>query len=635
MKKQFVVVGALACLFTNINSHAQEKEKSEKLDEVVVTATKFKTNKKNIGRIVQQITSEDIKKNQGKTIVDFLNDLAGVEINGNYSNRGQNLGYYIRGGRNRQVAILIDGINVNDPSSFAGDFDLRQIDVNQVERIEVIKGASSTLYGTGAATGVINIILKKASKDKFGGTFTTSVGSNRVSQNTKIAPDEFTANFNFNGTVDKIDYMLTLNANNSSGLSASENVNKNIVNREDKFNRQNALLKVGYNATDNLRIGVFGGYDEFRTEFDGFEFDPVTFEGTAVDRANSFTSNQRRFGLTADYKYNKGELKVRTSILNINRDFFPSNDVYKGDVYGFDVFNNYKINKEFSFIAGVAGQYQDMLQRTSFRTIQEGEGKQHFFDPYVTVNYNSDYNFNLSVGGRLNMHNEYGSNFVYNINPSYNFNFSEKNTVKFFASYSTAFVTPTLAEIFNKLPSVDELQPEKDITIEGGFELSLADKLTLNGTYFYREETDKIGFDPATFQSINDLGTFLARGIETEVTYTPLKDLLLRGNYTYIDREESLLLKIPQHKFGLAVDYKILAKTNTSLTYKYVDETTDFGNAFLDAYSVLDFFVNHSLYKDKVTVFGSVTNILNEDYQEIAGFSTRGRNLNVGIKVRF
>lgn len=375
MKRQFVVLGALACLFTNVDSLAQTKEKSEKLDEVVVTATKFKTNKKNIGRIVQQITAQDIKNNQGKTIVDFLNDLAGVEINGNFSNRGQNLGYYIRGGRNRQVAILIDGVNVNDPSSFAGDFDLRQIDINQVERIEVIKGASSTLYGTGAATGVINIILKKASKDAFSGTFTTSVGSNRASQDTKVAADEFSANFNFNGTVDKIDYVLSLNANNSTGLSASENTNKNIINQEDNFSRQNALLRVGYSANDNLRIGVFGSYDEFNTQFDAFDFGA----GTTVDRNNSFSNNQRRFGLTADYKYNKGELKVRTSLLDINRDFLPSNDVYKGKVYGFDVFNNYKINNQFSVITGVAGQYQDMVQRTSFRTIE----KSAIIRPYI------------------------------------------------------------------------------------------------------------------------------------------------------------------------------------------------------------------------------------------------------------
>lgn len=638
MKKQIVVLGTLACLFTNVNSHAQEKEKSEKLDEVVVTATKFKANKKNIGRIVQQITAQDIENNKGKTIVDFLNDLAGVEINGNYSNRGQNLGYYIRGGRNRQVAILIDGINVNDPSSFNGDFDLRQIDINQVERIEVIKGASSTLYGTGAATGVINIILKKASKNEFSGTFTTSVGSNRASQDTKFAADEYTANFNINGTIDKVDYLLSLNANNSTGLSAAENANKNIINNEDKYNRQNTLLKIGYSITDNIKVGVFGSYDEFATEIDGFDF----ASASTVDQNNRLTSNQRRLGITADIKYNGGELKVRTNLLNIDRKNLPgsdihraASDIYKGKVYGFDVFNNYKVNNEISVITGVAGQFQDMLQKTTFRTIEEGAGKQKFFDPYVAVNYNSPYNFNLSVGGRLNIHDEYGNNFVYNVNPSYNFNVSENNTIKVFASYSTAFVTPTLSEIFNKLPSVSELKPEKDVTIEGGFELSLADKLTLNGTYFYREETDKIGFDRASFKSINDLGTFLARGIETEITYRPLQDLSVRGNYTYIDREERLLLKIPQHKFGISVDYKPLPKTNTSLAYKYLDSTKDFGGVALDSYSVLDFYINHTLYKDKVTVFGSLTNILNKDYQEIAGYTTRGRNFNLGLRLQF
>ena len=636
MKKQLVIVGALVCAFSSTIVSAQQ---DEKLDEVVVTATKFKTSKKNIGKIIHQITAETIEKNQGKTIVDFLNDLPGIEINGNFSTKGQNLGYYIRGGRNRQVAILIDGINVNDPSSFNGDFDLRQIDINQVERIEVMKGASSTLYGTGAATGVINIILKKASKDAFKGSFTTSVGSNRANQDTKFAADEFAANFNFNGTVDKVDYLLSLNTNNSSGLSAAENTDENTLFEEDKFYRQNVMLKLGYNHTDKLRFGVFANFDEVFTEYDGFSFDPVTFASTAVDRNNSFKSVQKRAGFTTDFKYNKGELKVRTSFIDIRRDNAPSGDTYKGEVLGLDVFNNYQINEEFSFIVGVASQYQDMLQNTSFSVIPEGEGKQHFIDPYVSVNYNSKYNFNLNVGGRMNIHNEYGSNFVFNVNPSYNFDIADDKSVKVFASYSTAFVAPTLSEIFTKSPAVEELEPEKDITIEGGFEVSLFEDLTLNATYFYREETDKIafGFDPVTFASVttNDFGTFIARGIETEVSYKAMKNLQLRANYGYIDRDESLLLKIPQHKIAGFIDYSPIKNTNASLGYRYVSETSDFGGVALDSYSVLDLFVNHSILKDKVVFFGSLTNILNEDYQEIAGFTTRGRNFNLGLKLKF
>ena len=632
MKKQFLIVSVLACNFLSTNVFSQqEKEKIESLNEVVVTATKFETNKKNVGKIVYKITQETIENNQGKTVVDLLNDVPGVEINGNFSTKGQNLGYYIRGGRNRQVAILIDGVNVNDPSSFNGDFDLRQIDINQIESIEVLKGASSTLYGSGAATGVINIILKKSSKDSFAGTFTTSIGTNSSSENNNFSGEEFSTNFNFNGTLGKVDYLLGLNANGSSGLSAAESTT-NSVFEEDNFSRQNVLLKVNYAVNDKLKIGLLSSYDEFSTDFDGFDYDPVTFASIPADKDNNSKSVQKRVGVNADYSYKNGELKIRTFLTEIDRNQSPSNDFFYGEVYGFDVYNNYKFNDQFSFLVGFTSQFQDMIQKTSYSTIEEGSGKQHFYDPYVSVNYFSEAGFNVSAGTRLNIHSEYGNNFVFDVNPSYNFKIAE-NDIKVFASYSTAFIAPTLSEIFTKLPTLDELLPEEDVTIEGGFDVALGNKINLSATYFYREETNKIGYDPATYQTINDLGTFSAKGLETEISYKASQKLNLLANYTYIDRDENLLLKIPQNKFFIKADYNLFPQTFTSLSYRFVDETKDFGNVDLASYSLVDFFINHSLLENKVTFYGSVTNIFNEDFQEIAGFTTRGRNYNLGLKI--
>ena len=632
MKKQFLIVSVLACNFLSTNVFSQqEKEKIESLNEVVVTATKFETNKKNVGKIVYKITQETIENNQGKTVVDLLNDVPGVEINGNFSTKGQNLGYYIRGGRNRQVAILIDGVNVNDPSSFNGDFDLRQIDINQIESIEVLKGASSTLYGSGAATGVINIILKKSSKDSFAGTFTTSIGTNSSSENNNFSGEEFSTNFNFNGTLGKVDYLLGLNANGSSGLSAAESTT-NSVFEEDNFSRQNVLLKVNYAVNDKLKIGLLSSYDEFSTDFDGFDYDPVTFASIPADKDNNSKSVQKRVGVNADYSYKNGELKIRTFLTEIDRNQTPSNDFFYGEVYGFDVYNNYKFNDQFSFLVGFTSQFQDMIQKTSFSTIEEGSGKQHFYDPYVSVNYFSEAGFNVSAGTRLNIHSEYGNNFVFDVNPSYNFKIAE-NDIKVFASYSTAFVAPTLSEIFTKLPTLDELLPEEDVTVEGGFDVALGNKINLSATYFYREETNKIGYDPATYQTINDLGTFSAKGLETEISYKASQKLNLLANYTYIDRDENLLLKIPQNKFFIKADYNLFPQTFTSLSYRFVDETKDFGNVDLASYSLVDFFINHSLLENKVTFYGSVTNIFNEDFQEIAGFTTRGRNYNLGLRI--
>ena len=633
MKKQLLIVSVLACNFVNTNLFSQEKkEKIESLEEVVVTATKFETNKKNIGKIVYKITQETIENSRGKSIVDLLNDVPGVEINGNFSTRGQNLGYYIRGGRNRQVAILLDGVNVNDPSSFNGDFDLRQLDINQIERIEVLKGASSTLYGTGAATGVINIILKKASKNSFSGTFNSSVGTNSSSENNRFAADEISTNFNFNGTLGKLDYLFALNGNGSKGLSAAKN-SGNKEFEEDVFSRQNMLLKLNYSVNNKFKIGILTSIDEFSTDFDGFDFDPISFASIPADKDNNLESFQKRFAVNADYSYSKGELKLRTFYTDIKRTETPSNDFFKGEVLGFDIFNNYKFTNEISLLTGFTAQFQDMIQRTSFSTIEEGKGKQHFYDPYISVNYNSSFGFNLNAGSRLNIHNEYGSNFVFNVNPSYNFTINN-NLIKVFTSYSTAFVTPTLSEIFTKLPSIGELLPEEDTTIEGGFDITLSEKFNINATYFYREETNKIGYDPTTFQTINDLGTFLARGFETEVNFKMNSKLSFLANYTHINRDENLLLKIPQNKFFIKADYNLTNSTFTSLSYRFVDETTDFGNVSLDAYNLVDFFINHSLLDGKVTFYGSITNIFNENFQEIAGFTTRGRNYSLGLNIK-
>jgi vitamin B12 transporter len=635
MKKQILFVGALACSFVSTTLFAQEekKEKVEFLEEVVVTATKFETNTKNVGKIIYTITQETIKNNAGKTISDLLNEIPGVEINGNFSTKGQNLGYYIRGGRNRQVAILINGVAVNDPSSFNGDFDLRQIDINQIERIEVLKGASSTLYGTGAATGVINILLKKASKKEFAATFTSSIGTNTSSEDTRFAGDTYMTSLNMNGTLKNVDYLLALSANSSNGLSAAESTT-NTLFEEDAFTRKNVLLNLNFHINNQLKIGVNSSYNQFFTDFDGTDYDPVTYEATPADRDNRLKSVQKRFGVHADYKYAKGMLKVRTFFTGIQRNETPSEDYFKGEVYGLDVFNNYNINSKYSFLVGFTAQSQDMLQQTAYSAIEKGSGKQHFYDPYVSFNYNSNVGFHLNAGTRLNIHSEYNQNVVFNVNPSYNFRFLDSDA-KIFASYSTAFVTPTLSEIFTKLPSIDALLPEEDVTIEGGFELLFSKKLVLNATYFHREETNKIGYDPISYQTINDFGTFSAKGVETEITFKASDKMQLSANYTFIDRDESLLLKIPQNKFFLKVAYHLLTDTFTSLSYRFVDATKDFGNVALPSYQLVDFFVNHQLLEDTVTFYGSVTNLFNEDFQEIAGYTTRGRNYNIGLRLQF
>ena len=156
---------------------------------------------------------------------------------------------------------------------------------------------------------------------------------------------------------------------------------------------KNLLFNLNFHLSNKLKIGVFTSYNQFSTDFDGTDYDPVTYEGTPADRDNTLKSAQKRFGVHADYKYAKGMLKVRTFFTGIQRNETPSEDYFKGEVYGLDVFNNYKINSKYSFLVGFTAQSQDMQQQTAYSAIEKGSGKQHFYDPYVSFNYSSSFGF--------------------------------------------------------------------------------------------------------------------------------------------------------------------------------------------------------------------------------------------------
>src|SRR5690606_1315913 len=167
MFKKLCVGAAFVCSGLSFAQEAEEKP-VESLSEVILIDSKFEIKRENSGKVVTKITAEELERSRGQTLAEVINRVSGIEINGIRSNDGQNLGYYVRGGRNREVVILVDGVQLNDPSSIANDFDLRLLSLNQVASIEIVKGASSTLYGSGAATAVINISTKEPVGEKIG-----------------------------------------------------------------------------------------------------------------------------------------------------------------------------------------------------------------------------------------------------------------------------------------------------------------------------------------------------------------------------------------------------------------------------------------------------------------------------------
>ncbi|MAI28068.1 MAG: TonB-dependent receptor, partial [Flavobacteriales bacterium] len=157
----------------------------EILDEVIVSDTRTKKNIKKTGRNVIKINQKEIELKKEYSIAQILNQYAGIYISGAQLHPGQNLTYSIRGGNNRQVQIRIDDVVVFDPSLIESEFDLRMLSLENIESIEIIKGASSSLYGSGASTAVINLKTKDKKDDKLSLNFNSQWGTQNI-QNEKI-----------------------------------------------------------------------------------------------------------------------------------------------------------------------------------------------------------------------------------------------------------------------------------------------------------------------------------------------------------------------------------------------------------------------------------------------------------------
>ncbi len=647
--KKTIRISAFFALITSC-ALAQEKDSLavNALKEVVVSDTKFLQNREKSGKVIEVISAADLEKKSGQSLATFLSQITGLEINGNQSANGKNLGYYIRGGKNRQILILIDGIPVTDASGISFEYDLRLLPVEQVERIEIMKGAASTLYGTGAATGVINITLKKSSKKEIEGNAYMNIGSNNTADNHHYNGQEFNQGISVNGTVSKVNYFAGLNSTETNGMSQIAAPTSDTDYETDRFSRQNVLAKLGYKATEKLTLDFFGNYDRIKNDYD-LSFDNTGFNDTDINKTKS---EQIRFGFAPKYQYNKGEFVLNSGFTKITRDYDELNtfsntvdySLYESRSIVVDGYNKYNFSNQLAIILGATYQFNDMKSQTPFSTIEKELTKFNIVDGYTTLVYNSNFGLNVNTGGRLNHHSAYGNNFVFNFNPSYNFKTSFP--FKMLASYSTAYVTPSLYQLYSEYGN-DTLTPEKNATIEAGFETELMNKkLKLNTVAFYRDQNDAINFyfNPVTFDSfyVNVDGSTKAKGVESSLSYAVLPKLHINANYTFTQVDEVLNRLIPKHKANASLEYQPSSRTLFNVSYQYFDARNDAyydANTFsvlpikLGSYQLVNLLVKHELIKNRLTVFGAATNILNEEFVENVGYATRGRNFKIGLNI--
>ena len=650
MKKSKNVCVAVVslCLFgTQLFSQEKAQEKKmEQLEEIVISATKFELKKENTGKVIYKISQKDIQRNAGKSVIELLNNVLGIEIRGVNSNPGEPRSTYIRGGRSRQALVLIDGIPLSDPTGIEQSYDLRLISLNQIESIEILKGASSTLYGSGAGTGVINIILKKASENNVSGVYEVSLGTNATSKNSTSSLNDKNQNISINGTLDKLKYNAFFNITGNSGFSSAKST-LTIPFEEDTYSSNNGFLKLGYEFNTQLRMDAFLNYDEF-----DYTFDAGAFNDSDVNLGNQ---EQFRIGIRPRLKYKKGEVFLNASINSLDRSFESFNSfsggtnvfIYKGTSVNLDFVNKYEFTKNFQLITGINYQKHENESISDFGNIDPDLANFNVVDPYVSAVYITDFGLSINAGSRLNIHSNYGNNFVYDTNLAFGIVKNETINLKLISSYSTAFIAPSLYQLYSDYGATN-LAPETNRTFEFGFDSKLGKQWALSAVYYNRLEENKVIFlnlpTPPYGMYANALETIDVSGIEADVTFTISEELITTVGYAFVDKTSDIDY-IPKNKLTASFVVNPIKNLAISTMFKNVgkrslfDAYGSFGEAgkdvVLPSYSLLDMNVNYKVLEGKVLFFGSITNLLNEEYEETIGFNTRGRNFKMGIRIQF
>jgi vitamin B12 transporter len=586
------------------------------LDEVVITDNKLELPRAKKTKRVIRLGGKELQAYTGQSVATLINNLSGIEITGSRSVIGQNMNIAARGGNNRQVLILIDGVPINDPSLPNSEFDLRLLNLNGIESIEVVNGPSSVVYGSGAATAVIQINTKKTANTSSL-SLNGSVGSQGAANDSK-GVDQWNNTLSYRTPQSYIE----LGQTRSAGMSALVNTTE-----EDIYERKSIGLGTELKVNKTV-LETSARFTEMNAGFDNtYPLEDANFESLAKQltlNIRSKTTFSPAQSLILASRYNRSNREIRS--------LYPV--TYRAEAYNLDAYyTNYR-SENFNYLLGLYLH----RQQTNFDQLAESTS----LEPYLNSNLTVIDGLSLNTGVRFINHSNYGNDWVYNLGSSYTTNILGMAT-KLFAEWGSAFIAPSLSQLFGPFGPNPELLPETNSTTSVGLELVKNNKTEYTLSFYSRSETNRIIYalidvNTYTYQYQNTNEQFNAKGLEVFIRQALTDKLNTTLNYTYtaLDKE---VLRLPKHKLNVQLNSLLGEQSSLGLNYHFVSSRLDtdfstFENKSLDAYGLFDLSYSIAL-SEKARISLRLSNILNTEFVEIIGFATQGRNLSLGYQVNF
>ena len=607
----------------------------EVLQSVVVTATRIPTPELQLASSVTVVTADDIEARQERTFADVLKDVPGLNVI-QQGGPGSLTSVFMRGTNSNHTKVLVDGIDVSDPSNANAAFDFGQLLTQDIERVEVLRGPQSGLYGSDAIGGVINVITKAGSGPARltgsveGGTFDTFNQAGGVS-----------------GSQDAFHYAANVSHLHSGATPVTplDLLALGEVRNDDYYDNFTVSTKLGYDLTRSLDLGLVARYTNTHLRYTGEDFSNFPLDIPAAQQSQSNTdeyyarATAHLSALDAALDQTLGVAVMRNQTATLQPQ--PpqpqlAETLNTGERLKVDWQGAVTLSAAHTLLLGLE-HARDAITQPLSAGIKIDSG-------YAELQSQLGDHWFSAVNARYDHNDRFGSKVTYRIAPAYVI--TESGT-KLKASVGTGFKAPTLSELFQDFPPFffanPNLKPESSTGYDVGFEQSFGGEiLRVGATWFFNRIRDLITTD-VTGTTWANVGRATTDGVESFVAYQPLTQLTLRLDYTYTEASDDVLheelLRRPKHRGNLDVMWQATAALRLDarlLTVSsWVDGNRDFSIPRLDApgYTTVNLAASYDINR-VFALFGRIDNLFDRHYQNPVGFLQPTIGVFAGIKAR-
>ncbi|RII00735.1 TonB-dependent receptor [candidate division NPL-UPA2 bacterium Unc8] len=598
------------------------------LGEIIVTATRREATVAELSSSVTVISAEEIAEGGETTVLEALRGLPGLDVVQS-GGPGALTSVFLRGTNSGHTLVLVDGVKVNSPTT--GMFDFAHLTVDNIERIEIVRGPQSTLYGSDAIGGVINIITKRGvgpARWEFlvePGSF----GTRRVSLATSGSVEPFHHSFSISNFV-------------TDGISRAK------VGVEDDGSENTSLsARFGFPVFEDAELDF-----TLRHTDASVDLDALVWGVGLVDDLN-YTSDRESLIFSANFNQlltERWSHKVNTSI----------SDESLEDKDPDTPWHNFKLDTRIStinwqhefaagetstFIAGIEREKQEGVSKGGDPLVENFDKSITNRGYYLQHQWNLEEKFFLITGIRIDDHETFGSDTNYNIGIAY---LLPEAPVKLRGNWGTAFKAPTLNDLFWPATPWSAGNPDLLPEESTGYDLGIdfwGERFHIGATYFHNDIENLIAWAEVRpwFWTPSNVDEARTEGIELEVSFLPAENMRVTANYTHTDtvvlkgvHKGNELARRPQIKHSLSFNYCPVERVNLNLHFNHIGARWDdaANTERLDSYTRVDFAASHDWTED-FQLFLRGENIFNEDYEEARGYGTPGASVFAGVRAVF